>query len=199
MDEFVQFGKRIEKNLPMPGGYRSLLVYRLASTIFRFNAIFAASFLPQPHHRRTVEQMHQAARSGKQNIVEGSLEKSTASNMHLTSVSRASFGELLEDYEDFLRLNNLPVWGKNDPRVLKVRNFREATDRETTLEELCAATGIGRNNPEQFANLMRCLIFKETYLLDQLLRAQERSFVTGGGFRENLFKKRAEFKKGKLV
>ena len=182
----------------MTGGYESLLVYRLAVTIYDLNVGFYQRFLSDLKYKRTVEQMHQAARSGKQNIVEGSLEKSTASDMMLVGVSRASYGELLEDYKDFLRERGLPMWGKDDPRVLRIRSFRESVGHETNLANLINWTNLDLEKPENYANLMICLLHKENYLLDQLSRSKERIFVEKGGFRENLFKKRREFKLGKF-
>jgi four helix bundle suffix protein len=137
--------------------------------------------------------MTQAARSGKQNIVEGSSGQSFESNIKLTGVARASFSELLEDFGDFLRQRNLPIWGKDDSRVLRIREFRESVSNLTNLSNLSNWTNLDFNNPENFANLMLCLIYKECYLLDRLLAAQQEKFVKEGGFRENLFKKRREF------
>ncbi len=118
------------------GGYQNLMVYRLSVTIYDFNGIFCKKFLGDLALRRTVEQMTQAARSGKQNIVEGSLEKSVEGNIKLTGVARASYGELLEDYKDFLRQRRLPVWSKNNPKVLRIRAFRETLEKETNLSNL---------------------------------------------------------------
>lgn len=180
------------------GGYENLLVYRLAVTIFDFNLLFCQKFLSDYKYRRTVEQMEQSSRSGKQNIVEGSLEKSTEGNIKLTGVARASYGELLEDYKDFLRTRSLLIWGKFDPRVLRIRFFKESLENPTNLTNLSNWTNLDFKNPENFANMMICLIHKESYLLDQLLRSQEKKFTEQGGFRENLFKKRKEYlnKKG---
>jgi len=175
------------------GGYESLLVYRLAVTIDEGTLLFCQKFLQDWMERRTVEQMIQASRSGKQNIVEGSLEKSCEGNIKLTGVSRASYGELLEDFRDFLRRRKLSLWEKDDPRVLEIRAFREVVGEETNLTNLANWANLDLNNPEEFANLMICLIYKQTFLLDQLLRAQEGKFVKEGGFRENLFKKRREY------
>ncbi|MBI3559960.1 four helix bundle protein [Candidatus Gottesmanbacteria bacterium] len=183
----------------MPGGYKTLLVYRTSVTIFDLNAIFCERFLSHPKHRRTVEQMHHAARSGKQNIAEGSKELSSASEMTLGSVSRSSYTELGEDYEDFLRLRGLPIWDKNDPRVLRIRAFRESVDTPTNLSHLANWTNLDFNNPENFANLMLTLCHKQGYLMDQFLRAKEQKFLREGGFRENLFKKRRNFQNTKLA
>lgn len=175
------------------GGYKNLLVYRLAVTIDDGTYLFCKKFLPDYADKRTVEQMIQASRSGKQNIVEGSLEKSMEGNIKLTGVARASYGELIEDFLDFLRRRNLFLWDKNDPRVLKIRAFRESVANLTNLTNLSNWANLNLENSEEFSNLMLCLLYKETYLLDRLLRAQEDKFVKEGGFRENLFKKRREF------
>ncbi len=174
-------------------GYKDLLVYRLAVTIDDGTYLFCKKFLPNYADKRTVEQMIQASRSGKQNIVEGSLEKSCESNIKLTGVGRASYGELIEDFLDFLRRRNLSVWDKNDPRVLKIRSFRESVKNSTNLSNLSNWSNLNLENSQHLANLMLCLLYKETFLLDQLLKAQEKMFVEQGGFRENLFRKRREF------
>lgn len=175
------------------GGYEDLLVYRLAVTIDDGAFLFCQKYLPEWAEKRTVEQMIQASRLGKQNIVEGSLEKSFEGNIKLTGVARASYGELLEDFKDFLRRRKFSLWKKDDPRVLKIRAFRESVGQETNLTNLANWANLDLNDPEDFANLMICLIYKETFLLDQLLRAQEEKFIKEGGFRENLFRKRREY------
>lgn len=176
------------------GGYKNLLVYRCSVTIFDLNAIFCEQFLKGFKNRRTVEQMTHAARSGKQNIAEGSKELSASSDITLNSVSRSSYTELSEDYEDFLRLNGLPIWKKDDLRVLRIRAFRELVEVPTNLANLSNWTNLNFRNPENFANLMITLCQRQGYLMDQLLRSKERKFVTEGGFRENLFKKRREYR-----
>ncbi len=176
------------------GGYKSLLVYRLAVTIFDFTVVFCNKFLSNYKYKRTVEQMTQAGRSGKQNIVEGSKELSNASDITLNSVSRSSYAELREDFEDFLRQRGLSIWDRSDPRVLKIRNFKEYVHKETTLADLSKWTNLDFNNGENFANLMICLCYKQEYLMDNLLRAKQEKFVKEGGFRENLFRKRRENK-----
>ncbi len=175
------------------GGYESLPVYRLAVTLHDFTVIFCELFLSELKYKRTVEQMIQAARSGKQNIVEGSLEKSVEGNIKLTGVARASFGELIEDYKDYLRQRRMTIWSKDDARVVRIRQFRESITNETNLSNLSNWTHLDFTKGENFANLMICLLFKESYLLDQLLRAQEATFVKEGGFREKLFRKRKEY------
>jgi len=178
-------------NIPKKGGYESLIVYQQAVIIFDLNLVFLKNYLSEIRYRRTVEQMEQASRSGKQNIVEASLEKSLKMNIKLTGVSRASYGELLEDYRDFLRSRNLVLWDKNDLRVLEIRALRS-----TNLSNWSNWT----NDQETFANLMITLISRENYLLDCLIRSLEEKFVSEGGYSENLFKRRLDFRaKNKLV
>lgn len=177
------------------GGYKSLIVYWLATDIYDLTVIFCNRYIDKKS--RTHDQMIQAARSGKQNIVEGSLEPSVESNIKLTGVARASYGELLEDYKDFLRQRNSPAWIKDDPRVLEIRRMRVTShesneSHETNLINLTYGTYL--TNGESFANLLITLCFKEGYLLDQLVRSQQEKFVKEGGFRENLFKKRIDYK-----
>lgn len=170
------------------GGYESLITYQQAVLIFDLTGQFCDRYLSVPKYRRTVEQMEQAVRSGKQNIVEASLEKSLKMNIKLTGVARASFGELLEDYRDFLRLRKFALWEKDDPRVLVIRALRVLPNK-TNWSNLSNWT----NSPESFANLIITLISKENYLLDQMLRSLERKFISEGGYSENLFKKRLEY------
>lgn len=174
----------------MAGGYQSLIVYQQAVLIFDLNAEFCKKYLDQFKDKRTIEQMTQAARSGKQNIVEGSLEKSLKMNIKLTGVARGSFGELLEDYKDFLRIRKLEIWQKEDGRLAPIRKMRIEGDlsNKSNLTNWSNWT----NDPERFANLMITLISKENYLLDQMIRSLEQKFIKEGGYSENLFKKRME-------
>lgn len=178
-----------------PGGYQNLIVYQQAVVIFDLTDQFCRKYLTNRTNKsnlpnlsyRTIDQMIQAARSGKQNIVEGSLEKSLKMNIKLTGVARASFGELLEDFKDFLRINSLKVWDKDDPRVLEIRALR-VFPNSTNLTNWSNWT----NHPESFCNLMITLINKEDYLLDKMLKVLEEKFISEGGYSENLSKKRLE-------
>lgn len=178
------------------GGYKSLLVYRLATTISDFTVIFCDRWIDKKS--RTYDQMIQAARSGKQNIVEASKELSSSSDILLNSVSRSSYAELTEDFEDFLRRRNLTIWKKDDPRVIRIRLFKESVENPTSLIDFSKWTNLDFDNPENFANLMVCLCFKQGYLMDKLLRSKQEKFIQQGGFRENLFKKRRNYKLGKF-
>lgn len=168
------------------GGYQNLIVYQQAVLIYDLNFEFCQKYLDRFKDKRTIEQMEQASRSGKQNIVEGSLEKSLKMNIKLTGVSRGSFGELLEDYKDFLRTRKLKIWEKDDLRLKDIRQMR--ISNETNKPNLSNWT----NSPESFANLMLTLISKENYLLDQMTRSLESKFINEGGYSENLTRKRLE-------
>ena len=175
------------------GGYRSLIVYWLAVEIADLTATFCARYIDKKS--RTFDQMIQAARSGKQNIVEGSLEPSVESNLKLTGVARASYGELLEDYKDFLRQKDFSIWSKDDPRVLEIRSHKTNESNGFNKSNLTHETYESYLfNREAFANLMITLCFKQGYLLDRLLKAINNKFVKESGFREKLFKKRIDYK-----
>ncbi|MDP1743730.1 MAG: four helix bundle suffix domain-containing protein [Candidatus Amesbacteria bacterium] len=177
----------------MNGGIENTLVYWLAVEIFNLNTIFCERYVDK--FSRTFDQMIQAARSCKQNLVEGSLENSAESNLKLTGVSRASFGELIEDYKDFLWKNGLKLWEKDDPRVLRLRGIRVDTHETHVTHGAHESNGIDFGDKEAFANLMVTLCTKESFLMDRFLAGIQKSYIEKGGFRENLFKKRMEFKK----
>lgn len=180
-------------NLKKTGGYQNLIVYHLAVVIYDLTHEFCRKYLGSIEDRRTKEQMVQAARSGKQNIVEASLEKSMEGNIKLTGVARASFGELLEDYKDFLRIRGLAIWEKEDMKVMEIRaivkDFSNSSDKTNV-----SCWSNWTNKEDSYCNLMITIINIESYLLDRLLRSQEEKFVKEGGFREKLFRKRIEYR-----
>jgi four helix bundle protein len=114
--------------LPKTGNYRNLLSYRKAEVIYDFTFRFCEKHLQKGDC--TIGQMVQAARSGKQNIVEGSKASvsSTEMEIKLTNVARASLEELLIDYQDFLRVRDLPIWSKNSKEALYVRKLGRLPD-----------------------------------------------------------------------
>lgn len=181
-------------NPPNRGGYENLVVYWLGTTIYDLTVVFCQRYMSYKTNKtytRTCDQMVQAARSGKQNIVEGSLEKSIEGNLKLTGIARASYGELLEDFRDFLRQRNLAIWDKNDRRNLEIRQTRDLPySSYKTYKTYMTYT----STPESLANLLITLCFKQSFLLDRLIRAIQDKFIREGGFRENLFKKRRDFR-----
>jgi len=136
--------------------------------------------------------MEQSARSGKQNIAEGYLEKSLKSYIYLLGVAYASLGELLEDYEDFLRQKELSHWGKEDLRIREFREFRVFSDPPNPPN-----TPKLPQDAEEAANLLITLIHQAQFLLNKQMTSLEEKFVREGGYTENLFKKRLEEKKKK--
>lgn len=140
---------------------------------------------------RTYDQMVQAARSGRQNIAEGSQVSATSkkSEIKLIGVARASLEELLNDFEDFLRQRGLKLWEKDDPRSIAIRRIAYMSDKSYTTYSSYLA------DPESAANTIICLLHQANYLLDKQLQSLEQSFVTQGGYTETLFRKRLINKK----
>jgi four helix bundle suffix protein len=173
--------------LPTHGGYRNLKSFQTTTIIEDLTVIFCKRFIVMS---RQTDQMVQAARSGRQNIAEGSKASATSreTEIKLTNVARASLEELLLDYEDYLRQHNLPIWDKNDPRVLEIRKIAYRTNR-SHLSYLPYCT-----TPESFANTIICLIRQANYLLDHQLQSQSQTFLEQGGFRERMFNKRKEYR-----
>lgn len=181
------------------GGFRSLHCFKLAEVVYDATAVFCDRFIDPKS--RTRDQMVQAARSGRQNIAEGSVDSATSkrSEIKLTSIARGSLVELQLDYEDFLRQRGLPTWSKDDARCLKIRAvaFVEPGVRQyrKDLEYRHYERFFERTGPEVAANSAICLIHQATYLLNRLLMRLERDFVEKGGFTEKLHAARRERKK----
>ncbi len=171
-------------------GYKYLKSYQLSILLYDLTVEFCEKWV---FSLRTRSQMEQAARSGKQNIAEGYLEKSLKGYIYLLGISYASLGELLEDYEDFLRQRGLDIWDKEDPRVKKFREFRVFG-----VESLKSPnTPKLPNNPKEAANLLITLLHLALFLLFKQMQSLEEKFIKEGGFTEKLFKKRLEERKRK--
>ena len=167
------------------GGYKSLPFFQQSEIIYDFTVEFCDLYIDK--YSRTRDQMVQAARSGKQNIAEGYLQKSIGGKLKLLGVARGSLEELLNDYQDFLRQKKFLIWEKDSLESQTVRRivykkYKSYNDYKVYI-----------SNPEAAANAMICLINQTNQLLDQKLRWTEEQFVKEGGFRENLFKKRTQF------
>ncbi len=171
--------------IPPHGGYENLLSFKKTLIIFKATYWLVKRWVRMGS--RTRDQMEQAARSGKQNIVEGSLASATSkqTEIHLTNVARASLGELLEDYKDFLRLRDLPIWEKDAPRMLEMRAL--GTD-DATYETY--RPYIESPDPEIVGNVMICLCRQACYLLDRQKRELEAAFLKEGGIRERMTRAR---------
>ena len=174
--------------IPPHGGYESLHSYRKAEIVYDATVRFCARFLEK--RDRTYDQMVQAARSGKQNIVEGSQVGGTSKELELklTNVARSSLEELLTDYRDFLRTRGLTEWTKSDPHTVRLRelNRTPGANYETFKK------GIEHPDPAICANVIIGLIKVTSFLLDRQLAALERAFIREGGMRERMQRARWE-------
>lgn len=178
----------ITKPITPHGGYRNLKSFQMAEIVYDGTVVFCRRFVSR--FSRTVDQMVQAARSGKQNIAEGSMASGTSkkTELKLVSVARASLEELLLDYEDFLRQKGLKHWGKDNERAKKVRGLCYKADRTYRTYQ----SYLGEGSPEVAANTLICLIHQTNYLLDQQKRALEKKFLEEGGFSERLYRARSQ-------
>lgn len=170
------------KLIPPHGGYKNLESYKTAVVISDGTAFFCRKWIKD---LKQVGQMNGAARSGKQCIAEGSLNSGTSKKLELKLIgnSRGSYGELLEDFEDFLRQKGLQLWGKNSTEAQAVRRLAYTTNKSYETYK----TYIESENAETTANTMVCLINQENYLIDRLLHSLEKNFMEKGGFAERLY------------
>jgi len=182
-----------DKFLHPHGNYRELFSYQKSEIIYDLTYHFTEKHLRRG--ARTVDQMVQAARSGKQNILEGSKAAVTSTEMEikLTNVARASLEELLEDYRDYLRTRNHRIWDKNDKQALYVRKLGRSEDESYETHRVFIET----RPPETVANIALCLIHQANYLLDQQIRRLEKDFVKKGGLRENMTRARLQYRNRK--
>ncbi len=172
--------------IPAHGGYEQLLSFQKARIVYDGTVHFCDRFVDK--RSRTHDQMVQAARSGKQNILEGSQASGTSkeTEIKLTNVARASLEELLEDYRDFLRVRSLILWAKDSKETLFVRKL--GAQNNATYESY--RTYIETRPSEVVANILICLIHQTNYLLDQQLRRLEQDFLKEGGLRERMTRAR---------
>lgn len=172
--------------LPPRGDYQTLLSYQKAEVIYDLTHRFAHRYLARGD--RTIDQMIQSARSGKQNILEGSKAAQTSkeTEIKLTNVARASLEELLADYRDYLRVRDLPIWEKDSKESLFVRRLGRKTPHTFELYREFFET----RPPEVIANIAICLVHQTNYLLDQQLKGLEQAFTQGGGLRERMTRAR---------
>ena len=178
--------------IPPRGDYQTLISYQKSEVIYEITYRFCKRFLSKGD--RTVDQMVQAARSGKQNIVEGSKAATTSKEMEikLTNVARASLEELLEDYRDFLRVRDMRMWDKQSKQARYARKLGMTTP--LTFEAFRTFTET--RSAEIVANIAICLIHQANYLLDQQLKSLEKTFLQEGGLRERMTRARLDYRKG---
>ncbi|MFO7871665.1 MAG: four helix bundle suffix domain-containing protein [Kiritimatiellia bacterium] len=184
-------GGRGGKIIIRHGGYGGLKAYQATVIAFDVTVGFCDRFVSL--RSRTHDQMVQAGRSGKQNIVEASAAAGTSSKteLKLTGVARASLEELLEDFRDFLRQRGLPLWTKDDPRAQKIRKLAYEENRSYETYR----SYIERESPEVAANTAICVIYQATYLLDRLIKQLERDFIEQGGMSERMLKARLQHRR----
>jgi four helix bundle suffix protein len=174
----------------------------VSTIVYDATVDFCARFVDK--RSRTVDQMVQAARSGRQNIAEGSRASATSSQteLRLVNVARASLDELLLDYEDFLRQRGLRQWTKDDPeaqavrRIVRAEHRPDSTDRTDPSDRTAYALWLDHADPAIIANTLICLIHQANYLLDQQIRALERDFIHEGGYSEQLAVARIRHRQG---
>lgn len=164
------------------GGYKKLLVYRKSDVVYEGTVVFCRRFLP-PRGDRTVDQMVQAARSCKQNIAEGSSASGTSkeTEIKLTNVARATLDELMEDYLDYLKRNNLAEWSADDLRASFARDYAKKHNDWSDWQEIFET-----RPAETLANLMLTICNQTSYMLGRMIERQEADFKKFGGVRERM-------------
>jgi len=174
------------KLIPPHGGYRELQSYQMAEIVYDATIVFCDRFINI--RSRTHDQMVQAARSGKQNIAEGSMASGTSkkTELKLIGVARASLEELLLDFTDFIRQKGLTLWGKDHKQAREIRALAYEKNRSYKTYKAY----IEQSPNEVAANTIACLIHQTNYLLDQQLRTLEKEFLKEGGFTERLYRTR---------
>ncbi len=167
------------------GGYRKLRSFQTAQLVYDGTVIFCDRFIEK--RSRTHDQMVQAARSGVQNIAEGSMASATSkkTELKLTGVARASLEELLLDYEDFLRQRSMRLWDKNSTEALAVRNKYQSAPSDPS-----DPYNLKTSSPEAVANTLICLINQASFLLGRQMQNLEQTFLQEGGFTERLYRER---------
>ncbi len=168
--------------LPKKGNYRDLLVYKKSECIYDVTYFFAHHYFVE-RKDRTIDQVVQAARSGKQNIIEGCSAASTSSEteIKLLGVARASMHEVLGDYEDYLRTRGLQQWPLGDPRTKQIQEFSKKHNRPEDYTK-----DIDKRSPEALCNIAITLIHQYDNLMGRLLDRLQMDFVEQGGIREQM-------------
>ena len=171
------------------GNYRNLIADQKAECIYDITYYFAHKYLQKGD--RTIDQMIQAARSGKQNIAEGSAASTTSSEteLKLINVARASFQELLIDYEDYLRVKGLTQWEYNSPKAVQTRTVCSRHNESAYYRD-----AIITRSDETIANIAITLIHQEDVMLRRLLEVLQDAFVKNGGIREQMTKARIDYR-----
>lgn len=170
--------------------WKELYFYRKSDALYQITVEFCRRFLPA-HGDRTVDQMVQAARSGKQNIVEGSEDGQTSSEMEikLMNVARGSLQELRADYLDYLNTHHLSVWNADSERQRKLREFCHSHNDYSDYEPL-----LPKMNDEEMANLALTLCHQTDKMMCNYIENLEKLFVTEGGIKERMHAARTGYR-----
>ena len=176
--------------LKKPTLWKELYFYRKSDAIYQLTVAFCERFLPK-HGDRTVDQMVQAARSGKQNIIEGSEDGQTSSEVEirLINVARGSLQELRADYIDYLNTHHLQAWPADSERQKRLREFCHAQNDYEAYAPLVA-----KMNDEEYANLMLTLCHQTDKMMCAYLSKLEERFVTEGGIKERMYAARTGYR-----
>lgn len=170
--------------------WKDLYFYRKSDTIYQLTVEFCRRFLPA-HGDRTVDQMVQAARSGKQNIIEGSEDGQTSSEMEikLLNVARGSLQELRADYDDYINTHHLALWNSANERAKRLRAFchdhNDYSDYASITDKM---------NDEEWANLMLTLCHQTDKMMCAYIEKLEQRFVTEGGIKERMHAARTGYR-----
>ena len=175
--------------LKRKGDYNNLIAYKKSVIIYDITFFFTQHFLQKGD--RTIDQMLQAARSGKQNIAEGNraAATSTETEIKLTNVAKASLEELLIDYQDYLRTRHKLLWDTSNPRYEKMRAYAAS---ELIFDQYHSL--LHKYNDEALANLCITLIHQTSFLLYRLLEKQEKNFLKEGGIKERMYQARVNIR-----
>lgn len=170
--------------------WKELYFYRKSDTIYQLTVEFCHRYLPA-YGDRTVDQMVQAARSGKQNIVEGSEDGQTSSEMEikLLNVARGSLQELRADYHDYLNTHHLAIWQPENTRQQRLKEFCHSHNDYSDYAPLVA-----KMTDEEMANLMLTLCHQTDKMMCAYIEKLEKRFVTEGGIKERMYAARTGYR-----
>ena len=179
--------KRIFRRVPR---WQDLWFYQKSEVLYQMTFVFCERFLPK-YGDRTVDQMVQAARSGKQNIVEGSEDGKTSTEMELRllNAARSSVGELRQDFEDYLKSRHLPVWTPADARFQPMQEFTKTHNTLADYEPY-----FQRWSSEEMANVGLTLCYQVDAMMNKYMAGLERTFVTEGGIKERMHQARTGYR-----
>ncbi len=177
--------------LPQKGHYENLYVYKLAGCIYAITYYFANKYFSRGD--RTIDQMVQAARSGKQNIAEGSVAGATSSEteIKLTNVAKASMHELRIDYEDYLLTHGLEQWDVNSDKVKATRAYCK---NHCDAREYIDAAKL--RSDEAVANIAITMLHQFDVMITNLIETQKRRFLANGGIKEEMYRARTKYRGG---